>query len=197
MKNIIKTKFYPSLEIDNDEIFRYAGCKNPSQDVICLLNQTLCEIKDKFAYKVCFSHLPIKIDEDVCDFFFFSVKSKDLANNLKGCKMALVFAATLGTEIDRQISKYSRISPSKALMLDAIGSAQIEKLCDVFLEEMKHELGGKFTPRFSSGYGDLPLESQNEIFAALNPFKNIGLSITDSFIMTPSKSVTAFVGLKK
>lgn len=50
-------------------------------------------------------------------------------------------------------------------------------------------------PRFSPGYGDLPLSAQREIFAVLDCGKRIGLMLNDSLLMSPSKSVTAFVGI--
>jgi len=52
-------------------------------------------------------------------------------------------------------------------------------------------------PRFSAGYGDFPLETQGRFFAELDCARKIGLSLTDSFLMTPTKSVTAVVGLSK
>ncbi len=50
-------------------------------------------------------------------------------------------------------------------------------------------------PRFSPGYGDLTLLAQKDIFAVLDCGKRIGLTLNDSLLMSPSKSVTAFVGI--
>jgi len=50
-------------------------------------------------------------------------------------------------------------------------------------------------PRFSPGYGDLPLETQREIFDVLDCSRRIGLMLNDSLLMSPTKSVTAFVGV--
>ena len=41
----------------------------------------------------------------------------------------------------------------------------------------------------------MPLECQKDVFAILSPEKQIGLTLTDSLLMSPSKSVTAIVGL--
>ena len=51
-----------------------------------------------------------------------------------------------------------------------------------------------FKPRFSPGYGDLSLEVQKEIFSLLDCPRKIGVSLGDSLLMTPSKSVTAIIG---
>ena len=49
--------------------------------------------------------------------------------------------------------------------------------------------------RPESFYVEKLLECQKDIFAVLSPEKQIGLTLTDSLLMSPSKSVTAFVGL--
>ena len=59
------------------------------------------------------------------------------------------------------------------------------------------ENGYKTHPRFSSGYGDLSLSTQNIFFRLLNCTQKIGLTLMDSFIMAPEKSITAFIGLEK
>ena len=62
------------------------------------------------------------------------------------------------------------------------------------IEEAERE--GLFTrPRYSPGYGDLPLGLQREISRILNMPKEIGVSLTEALLMTPSKSVTALVGV--
>ena len=49
--------------------------------------------------------------------------------------------------------------------------------------------------RFSPGYGDLPLDVQRPLFAALDVPRKIGVSLTDSLLMAPSKSVSAIIGI--
>ena len=94
------------------------------------------------------------------------------------------------------ITKYSEISPLKALIFQGIGAERIEALCDSFCDDIKKEYNCIMKPRFSPGYGDLSLKIQKDIFKVLNPEKNIGLYLNDSLSMSPSKSVTAFAGLK-
>ena len=52
-------------------------------------------------------------------------------------------------------------------------------------------------PRFSPGYGDLPLELQKDVFRVLDCPRKIGLSLNESLLMSPSKSVTAIIGIGK
>lgn len=195
MNSIILSKTYTQPSFCEKEILRYAGCKETDIEVLALMQACLKEVQDKLTYKVCYRELPITIDGDICDFEFFQFQSGNLAGNLRNCKRVVLFAATIGVEIDRLIARYGRISPAKGLMFQAIGAERIEALCDAFCKDIALETGMKLQPRFSPGYGDLPLTVQKDIFAVLDCGKRIGLSLNDSLLMSPSKSVTAFVGL--
>lgn len=190
------TKTFVAPPIDEREILRYAGCKSADDETLSLLRSVLSESAPYISYKVCFCDAPLKIKGDVCDFGFFSVPSVSLSKNLSGCERAIIFAATIGIPFDRLIAKYSKISPSRAVMLQAVGTERVEALCDAFCNDLTSE-GYKLRPRFSPGYGDVPLDVQKQIFSTLDITKNISVFLSDSFIMTPSKSVTAFVGISK
>jgi cobalamin-dependent methionine synthase I len=112
-------------------------------------------------------------------------ESLAFAKFLDGKDEAVLFAATVGLGVDRLIHRYASVSPVKALLFQAIGAERIETLCEAFCKE----LGLK--KRFSPGYADLALETQRGIFAALGCEKRLGISLTDSLLMTPTKSVTA------
>ena len=85
-------------------------------------------------------------------------------------------------------------------MLDALGAERIESLCETFCKELSlksRAKGACVTPRFSPGYGDLPLTFQKEIFRVLDCPRQIGLSLNESLLMSPSKSVTAIMGIRR
>lgn len=195
MNSIIINKTYAEPAFCEKEILRYAGCRKADAEVEKLLHICIDEVRDKLSYKVCYSELPVTVYEDVCDFGLFQTKSQKLALNLRDCSRAIVFAATVGVGMDRLITKYGRISPAKALLFQAIGAGQIEALCDTFCTDMEGELRKTLKPRFSPGYGDLSLEVQKDIFSVLGCEKRIGLTLNESLLMSPSKSVTAFVGI--
>ena len=52
------------------------------------------------------------------------------------------------------------------------------------------------TWRFSPGYGDRPLSMQDDLLAAVEAGKRIGLATTQGHMLTPMKSVTAIIGLQ-
>lgn len=198
MTNTVFVKTYPAPEFDEREILRYAGVRGELPEIDELLRECLKESEGAFAYKVAYREFGIADHGDALDLGFITTTSGDLRINLRGCDRIVLFAATVGVGIDRLIAKYSRISPTKALLFQAIGAERIESLCDIFNAEIKAgaEQDGGFTrPRFSPGYGDLPLEMQIEIFRVLDCSRKIGLSLNNSLLMSPSKSVTAIIGL--
>ena len=192
------TREYSAPPINRREILRYMGCKDSSDELEALIDRAISLCEGKLTYKVCYSEFPLEIEENVCHLGFSEADSRDLAKCLAGCEKAVIFAATVGLEIDRLILRFGRIEPSLALCLQAIGAERIEALCDTFCDEMKEKFaveGKKMRPRFSAGYGDLPLSLQKEIFATLECEKRIGLTLNDSLLMSPTKSVTAIIGI--
>lgn len=198
--NAINYKSYNEPEFDRKEILRYAGCREANETINSLLEECIDECKGTLCYKVCYSEYPISVNGESIDLGFAKVESKHLAKNLEGCERIVLFSATVGLAMDRLIARYSRISPAKAHMFQAMGAERVESLCDVFNDEItkKSNEEGCFTrPRFSPGYGDVPLSLQREIFAALDCERKLGITLNTSLLMSPSKSVTAIIGIGK
>lgn len=169
-------------------------------EILGLVDECLAEVREMLQYKVCYAILTTETDSNIISLPCGQIASRNLAKNLNGCDKAIIFAATIGIGIDRLISKYSRLSPAKALCLQAIGAERVEALCNDFCEKMESEFQGKgesLRPRFSPGYGDLPLETQKMIFSLLDCPKRIGVTLGDTLLMSPSKSVTAFIGITR
>lgn len=195
MMPVVFSKTYPEPPFCEKEILRYAGCKAPDPSVTELLQTCVREVREKLTYRVCWCQLPLSVGNDCCDFGVFQLQSEKLAANLRDCETVLLFAATVGVEMDRLIAKYGRLSPAKGLLFQAIGAERIEALCDAFCEDIAGEQNMGLGPRFSPGYGDLAFTVQRDIFSILDCEKRIGLFLNNSFLMSPSKSVTAFAGL--
>lgn len=186
MDNIVYTKNYLLPAINKKEILRYAGVLESSAEIDNLIDECINEVFPKLVYKVCFCEL------DINDFDLDN--SRDLEKNLKDCSSVVIFCATIGIEIDRLIARYKSVSPVKSLLFQAIGAERIESLCDLFNNEIKEQKKAT-RPRFSAGYGDFSLDAQKDIFNILNPSKRIGVTLNESFLMSPSKSVTAIIGI--
>lgn len=177
---------------DEREILRYAGSKGETgAELSALLAECLQECKEDFTPRVCYRTLE---REEFFRLFDEEGKSQLLQTRLQGCPRVVIFAATVGIGIDRRIRKYAAVSPVKALLFQAIGAERIESLCEEFCKRMG-KAHGCITSRFSAGYGDFPLTAQTKFFEVLDCARGIGLTLTDSLMMTPTKSVTAVVGL--
>ncbi|MBO5889721.1 MAG: Vitamin B12 dependent methionine synthase activation subunit [Clostridia bacterium] len=196
MNSIVYVKNYSAPKINKKEILRYLGVKEEISKISAIVDECLKEVYDKLSYKVCFCKFPIKIENGVLNLGFTTLTSKDLLKNLQGAKEIILFTATIGIGLDRLIQRYSAVSQVKAVVFQAIGAERIESLCNLFNSEIKKEY--KLTkPRFSPGYGDFPLEVQKDIISVLSASKNIGVTLNESLLMSPSKSVTAIIGVSK
>ncbi len=171
-----------------------------SAEISSLLDECIAEVEEKLTYNVCYREFSVSCCDGDLDLEFCKVKSKALGKNLSGCKKIILFAATVGVEIDRLIARAGAVSAAKATMLQALGSERVEALCDAFNDKVKREAeerGYTARPRVSAGYGDIPLDMQRDIFAALDCTRKIGISLGESLWMSPSKSVTAIIGLQE
>lgn len=183
-----------SLEINKKEVLGYLRVKESNDQIDALIDECIEQIYETASPRAVYIETKVDILDDLISFDFMSVKSHSLAINLKGCSRAYVFGATLGLEVDRLIDKYSKILQSKASVLHAVGSALIESLCDYVNRAL---IEGKCCARrFSPGYGDLSLECQCDVIRALDAQRKIGITLSDSLLMSPSKSVTAIIGIK-
>ena len=194
-----ETKTYSGAPVNVNEVLRYSGAKTETSDenLKALIGSCTdeCEKENAVNYAVCFTVLPVSVKGDKSDFSVFSLNSKNLATALNGATSALVFACTVGMGIDRLIKKYSEINPARALVFQALGAERVETFTDTFIADYEKTYGVKTSPRFSAGYGDLSLNAQKDIFNLLNPQKHLGLTLNDSLLMSPSKSITAIAGI--
>ena len=126
------------------------------------------------------------------------IYSKDIARLTRRSNDCILLAATLGHEVDRQISLAQQKNMLDGLAIDACASVLIDEFADEFV---KNEIAPglreceNLTSRFSPGYGDLNMNVTEDILAILNAQKRIGLSVTKSLMMMPVKSITAIIGL--
>lgn len=185
-----------SLESDAltlDPIETAARLRCPPDSVALLpecLDELRCVIRCRYAFR------RLRIDrpkEGVLDLGFGGITSSALAKNLRGCEEAFVFALTLGHEVDRLLQRLSLISPTKHFVTDALASSLAETACDIAEERICLSLSHR--PRFSPGYGDLPLALQPALLATLDAERNLGITLSDALLMSPSKSITAIMGI--
>lgn len=186
---------------DFKEVARYLGYRrtvSPDQDVSGLMEKAAREMAEVMKAQAVFEVFDLTVGlESELSFADVSLHSRDLSRNLAGCSKVALLAATLGPQVDALIRRHSSTDPVYASILQATGPMYIEELVDLVNEEIKKiaaSQGLKTKPRYSPGYGDVSLEVQKDFFRLL-PCTRIGLTLMDTLIMAPEKSVTAFVGL--
>ena len=144
--------------------------------------------------KACFVKVPVSVSANAVGFPFAKAESRDLAKNLSGCSEAFVFAVTLGHAVDRLLSRMSHLSAADFFVYDAVGSALAESVCDEAEAIIKGDI--KCKPRFSPGYGDFPLSAQRDVLSLVNAERLLGITLTDTNLMLPQKSITAIAGIR-
>ena len=140
-----------------------------------------------------FVTVPITVADAAVDLGFGPIPSRALAKHLARCREAAVFALTLGTGVDRHLLRLSGTSPAMQFLTDGLASAMAEAACDRAEEQI---VGNRpHRSRFSPGYGDFPLSVQQEVLAMTDAGRRLGITLNPALLMSPSKSVTAVIGL--
>ena len=143
------------------------------------------------------TQLPFKIAGETLDFSAFQIKSKDLSRIFAHCQSCVFMSVTLGPEVDRLLARVQKEDMADAVLLDALASSEVELMCDRSEQSVAEKLkdGQYMTMRYSPGYGDVPLEVSAYILSLLGVRGDTGISMTDSFMLVPVKSVTAMIGI--
>ena len=125
-------------------------------------------------------------------------RGRDLARHLQSCDRILLMAATLGSEVDTLLRRMELTDIALAATADAMASVLLEQVCDALEEELRAQLraeGLYLTGRFAPGYGDCPLELNEEISLAVDSVRGCGLAVTAEHLLVPRKSTTALLGI--
>lgn len=185
--------------MNKDNILRYLKIKGaPDSITDALINSCMEEAVKVCTPKRLFKICNVKTAEDgvYLDEVFF--EGEKMIKRLRDCEKCAVMAVTLGTESDFLLRKYSITDPARTVVMQSVLADYTEDFCDITEDEIKaNNPGFELKLRFSPGYPGFPLEFQKKIFYMLDITKRIGISLTDSCLMIPTKSVSAFAGLKK
>lgn len=111
---------------------------------------------------------------------------------LAGTSGYVLGVMTLGAAVDARSRAYSARDLARMCVFDAVANAYLEYCADRYEERF----GENRTYRFCPGYRGTPVEDLKELFRILKPEK-IGVSLLDSCLMVPAKSMLGIVGLGK
>ena len=189
------------MDTRTKEAVRYLGYGRHAVDEVTLnlIQHSFQELEKvanaRIVYRI---FLVSDITDDRLKIGGMEIKSKSLGKNMKGCQEAVMLGATLGTGVDILMRRASLTDMAKAVVLQACAAAMLEEYLDERQDQIAEELlkeGKYLRPRFSPGYGDFDIRYQEPIMRMLDCSKQIGLSMTDGCMMTPTKSVTAVIGV--
>lgn len=185
--------------ISKAEAARYMGIKGATPDAVAELLDRL-EPVVRAVIRPCYVYRETTVEQDEqgvrLGCMSVPLTGRSVAEHLKGCDKAIVFAATLSSGADKLIRRLAVTDVAESLAADSLCSAAIETVCDLAEEEIFSRINAPYrTWRFSPGYGDLPLELQKDLLEALNAQRRIGLSVTENSLLVPVKSVTAIIGI--
>lgn len=127
-----------------------------------------------------------------------ALDGNDIAGHLAGALSAGVLAVTLGAGVDRELRLLSATDALAQVVFDAAATTLVERAADAAEARLVAEASerGLYTnARYSCGYGDFSLEAQPAFVNALNAGRLIGLTVTPSNLLVPTKSVTAVLGM--
>lgn len=186
--------------INRAEVLRYLGYKGIGADetINSLIDECEAEVLKAAVPRYVYRVVDVtQVDEGVrLEGTSVTLKGNSIKEHLKGCNKAALIAVTISDGIDRMLRVMQASDLAKAVISDSMACAAIEQVCDKVEAVIKEELPEyNQTFRFGIGYGDLPLSQQGEFLKILNAPKLIGLNIGKTDMMTPTKSVTAVIGL--
>ena len=188
---------------DRQEILRYLGYKKnqlPDAEAESCISRCLEELGAAAEPRSVCRCFPVTRTEGRLTIAGIPFFSRSLERHLASCREAVLFAATLGIGTDRLIARAQLRDLRDALVLQACAAAMIEATCDDIDRQIQAEAKSRNLQtkrRFSPGYGDLELSVQRDLCRVLDTERQIGLTLTESCMMVPVKSVTAIIGLYK
>lgn len=125
--------------------------------------------------------------------------SGDLVKLATGASAVVAMAATVGNGVDELVGEYDGGGETFAMLVaDAVGSVAAEELVSLVHGSIKAEAaraGEVVTRRISPGYGDFDLAAQ-KLLLPLSGGVDLGISLTENFMMVPRKSVTAVAAVR-
>lgn len=124
---------------------------------------------------------------------------ESMKRHMEGAVAVGALAVTVGMGVERELRRYSVTGDSlDGVIFDAAATALVERAADaaeasIVRAASERHLYTNF--RFSPGYGDMPMETQPTLLSALDAQRRLGITLTPSLLMVPTKSVTAVVGM--
>lgn len=185
------------MRIDREEALRYAGVREEKGGALHAQMEQIaraCEIRiqPRYVWRL----MEIRHQGQEIWLGEMQLEGRTAQKMLAQCQQAVVLVCTLGAAFDAWEKQVRARDMALGLLLNACGSTYVEAGCNAAEAEIREKLPGKYlTDRFSPGYGDLPLSCQQTLLTWTDAMRRLGVTLTDSQLMNPMKSVTAIIGI--
>ncbi len=139
----------------------------------------------------CRSGFKILKTTDATDF----IKGEDIRSYVENSKHIAVFLVTTSIAVDQKLKRLEKLDKLAYIVFDKVSSHYIEDVAEQLQKEIELELlkENKYTlNRFSTGYGDYPLEVNEQIVDLLNG-NRMGVFLTEKKMFMPSKTISGII----
>jgi hypothetical protein len=157
---------------------------------------SVCNIRG--GYKI-FHSEEVVIDSNgisICDQVFNPSKTVNI--QFKNAGSLALFVSTAGAEITEYSKNLTKNGdPLSGFIFDVLGSVAVEKAADKMIQSLETDMqksGLKISDSFSPGYCDWSVSEQQKLFSLL-PANFCGVSLSESSLMWPIKSVSGMVAI--
>jgi len=187
-------------EINRNETLRYAGltkAENFPEDLIkWACDEARALIKPQAIWqKYQYAADSMKVNE----WQQTALVGNSITRHLRNSTEVIIMAVSIGQQLEQAVKQYFRQGEyTRGLLLDAAGTTAVETAADSvsrLISEQAAKSGMTITSRFSPGYGDWNITVQPTIVTLANA-EQIGITVTESCMLIPRKSVTAIIGLQ-
>ena len=201
--------YYPDIDeinIQPDDVFDmiHEADRSPDNPVVYEVMQVFEQLHD--LAHICGGYTIFDDIEVVREEGVIKINGKDINPNTKVCgymnnaEKIAIFICTAGPGFSEYSGKYNDEGDYlKGYIVDAFGSIVAEKAIDYIqgeLEKQMNENGLFITNRYSPGYCSWDVADQKQTFSLL-PENNCGISLSESCLMHPIKSVSGIIGIGK
>jgi hypothetical protein len=195
---------FNDLEIDRQKIEATLGYTEHKIPIHFsgLVDEIICELPARCSVKTGFRILDIKNPDGRIDGLsiantFFNT-GKIVAGQIKKAEQVALFVSTIGSEMEKWSKDlFIKGDPLMCYLVDTIASVTVENVTAYlhdYIEELMLKKGLKITNRYSPGYCSWPVSDQHLLFSLL-PSNFCGITLTESALMTPIKSVSGIIGI--
>jgi hypothetical protein len=167
-----------------------------------MIDDVLARLPEYCEIRAGFRLLDVQKPEDRNDGLFVGDKffklQKIVTSQLRKSERAALFVSTIGKTMETWSKKLAAEGDATlSYLVDAVASATEEQTTDVLhdhIENQMHLRGLKITNRYSPGYCDWSVSEQHLLFSFFPP-GFCGITLTDSALMVPIKSVSGIIGV--